>query len=364
MSVERREMELETTTEEQDSPMAMAIVSASVRAELDQQIVTARANPRSIKRFVNECLDLACLSEEVASECYFVLPRGGKNIEGPAVRLAEIVQYAWGNSQSGSQVIDEGEEFVTAQGVFYDLERNNRVTAVVKRRILDSHGRRYNIDMIGVTGQAACSVARRNAIFQGVPKALWNPIYLAARKLAAGDIKSLVTNRTEALNYLARRGVTQETVIAALGVGGIEDIGLDELATIRGMITAIKDEGVSIETAFAPKEPAASLGKPKTETPKAKTSAKATDPDAFRVEREPGSDDEPPPPAGKRVSARTQDSRPIISTQQRLKLIAKANAESVEMADLLTHFNVESLDDMPQYQFAAAYTWLGTAITS
>ena len=110
MSVERSDMELETYKEEQDSPMAMAIISATTKAELDQQIVTARANPRSIKRFVTECLDLACLNEQVASECYFILPRGGKKIEGPAVRLAEIVQYSWGNSQSGSQVIDREQQ--------------------------------------------------------------------------------------------------------------------------------------------------------------------------------------------------------------------------------------------------------------
>jgi len=364
MSVERREMEgeMESTTEEQDSPMAMAIVGATMRAELDQQIVTARANPRGIKKFVTEALDLACLSEAIASECYFVLPRGGKKIEGPAVRLAEIVQYAWGNSQSGSQVIDEGEEFVTAQGVFYDMERNNRVTAIVKRRILDSHGNRFNIDMIGVTGQAACSIARRNAIFQGIPKALWNSIYEAARKCAAGNIKSLVTNRTEALNYLARKGVTQDTVIAALGVGGIEDIGLDELATIRGMITAIKDEGVAVETAFAPKDGAA--GKPKTTEPKAKTSAKATNPEAFNVEREPGSDDEPPAPAAGRVKARTQDSMETISAIQFRKLNEKAKAEGIDIAALCQHFRVENLDALPLYQFAAAFTWLGTHETA
>jgi hypothetical protein len=361
MSVERSNMELETIEESQDSPMAMAIISATTRAELDQQIVTARANPRSMKRFVTECMDLACLSEQVASECYFVLPRGGKKIEGPAVRLAEIVQYAWGNSQSGSQVIDEGEEFVTAQGVFYDMERNNRVTAIVKRRILDSNGRRFNIDMIGVTGQAACSIARRNAIFQGIPKALWQNIYEAVRKCAAGNIKSLVSNRTEALNYLARKGVTEETVIAALGVGGIEDIGLDELATIRGMITAIKDEGVTVEDAFAPKE--GSKGKPKTTEPKAKGAAK-TEAERVAKDRVPGEDDAPPPAGTTRTAHRTQDAVDTITAIQMRKLTDKAQEEGIEMSVLCQQFHVENIDALPRYQFAAAYTWLGTHETA
>jgi hypothetical protein len=362
MSVERSEMEYERTEVEQSSPMDMAIVTATAKAELDQQIITARANPRSLRRFVTDCMDMACLSEEVASECYYILPRGGKKIEGPSVRLAEIVQYAWGNLQTGSRVIDEGEKFITALGVFYDMEKNVRVWSEVRRRITDKEGRRFNDDLIGVTGNAACSIAFRNAVFRGIPKAFWNNIYLAAKKCAAGNIKSLVANRTEALTFLTRRGVTEATVVAALGVGGIEDIGLDELATLRGMVTAIKDEGVAIEDAFAPKD--APAGKPKTVAPKSKTKAPAVEPEP---EREPGQDDDavdPPPPTTRRVSARTQDSNPVISTAQRMKLIAKANAEGVEMGDLLSHFNVESLDDMPQYQFAAAYTWLGSTVAS
>ena len=75
-------------------------------------------------------------------------------------------------------------------------------------------------------------------------------------------------DRTEALTYLARKGITEATVIAALGVGGVEDIGLDEIDAIRVMVTKVKNEGVSVETAFAPKY--APPGKPQTATPKAK----------------------------------------------------------------------------------------------
>lgn len=56
---------------------------------------------------------------------------------------------------------------MTAQGVFHDLERNVAITYEVRRRIVDKNGRRYKPDMIGVTANAACSIALRNAILRG-----------------------------------------------------------------------------------------------------------------------------------------------------------------------------------------------------
>ncbi len=105
----------------------------------------------------------------------------GRGAERPA---AEIVTSAWGNCRAGARVVDEGAEFITAQGVFHDLERNVQVTMEVRRRITGKNGRRYSSDMIGVTGNAACSIALRNAVFRGIPRAFWIDIYDAARKVS------------------------------------------------------------------------------------------------------------------------------------------------------------------------------------
>ncbi len=339
MSAESYEIEREVTTAA--PAMDLAVITAISKAELDQQLVTARAFPRSLKKFVNECMDMACLNETVASECYYVLPRAGKNIEGPSVRLGEIVQSAWGNCQSGARVIDDNGDYVTAQGIFYDMERNVKVTMEVRRRITDKHGKRFNADMIGVTGNAACSIALRNAIFRGIPRAFWHSIYEAARKCAAGNIKSLVTNRTEALNYLARKGVTEAMVLAALGVPGVEDIGLDELATLRGMVTAIKDEGISVEVAFAPKD--APAGKPKTEAPKSKKKK-----DDAKVEDTKPADAEPTPT----VAGVTED--------QCDQLCDKMEAEGIPLNALLAKFELGNLEELPAMKFGEAFTWLDT----
>jgi hypothetical protein len=238
-----------------------SMISMVSNAEISQQIATAHAYPRSLKKFRATCLEMATLTEQIADECIYALPRKEngqtKMIEGPSARLAEIVVSAWGNCRAGARVIEEGREFVVAQGVFHDLERNSAITYEVRRRITNKTGNRFSADMISVTANAACSIALRNAVFKGVPKAFWNDIYEAARHVVAGDSKTLANRRSEALQHFQKLGATQDKILATLGVTGVEDITLDHLTTLRGLANAVKEGELTVEEAFAPKEASA-----------------------------------------------------------------------------------------------------------
>lgn len=229
-----------------------SMVAMLNKSEIDQQIATAHKYPRSIKRFRDEAAAMVTLNEKVASECIYALPRDGKTIEGPSARFAEVVASAWGNSRAGARVVNDQGDFVTAQGVFHDLERNVAITYEVQRRIVDKQGRRFKPDMIGVTSNAACSVALRNAILKGVPKAFWADMYEAARAVVMGDFQTLANRRSEAIKVFLGYGVSKEQIFATLGVSGEEDITLENLVTLRGILTAIKDGDTTPEQAFAP----------------------------------------------------------------------------------------------------------------
>lgn len=229
-----------------------SMVSALVKAEIDQQIATAHAYPRSITKVNRNVLSLVTMSEAAAEECGYALPRGDKPILGPSIRLAEIVASQWGNCRIGARVVhvDRFEKYIEAEGVFHDLETNTATTARVRRRITDRHGRLYNDDMIVVTGNAACSIAKRNAILAGVPKAVWQGAYDAALKLLKGDVKTLPERRAEAFKQFAAFGVKPEHIYAVLDVEGQEDIGLDQLVTLGAMVKAIKEGQEQVETYF------------------------------------------------------------------------------------------------------------------
>jgi hypothetical protein len=229
------------------------------RSEIEQQIATARRFPRSVKKFRDEALQMVTLSESIAGQCIYALPRDNKTIEGPSARFAEVIASAWGNCRAGARVVDDSGEFVTAQGVFHDLERNVAITYEVQRRITDKRGNRYKADMIGVTANAACSIALRNAILKGVPKAFWEDMYIEARKVIMGDIKTLANRRADAVATFQKFGVSVEQLCVKLGVPGIEDVGLEHLVVLRGLLTAIKEGDTSAEETFAMNRPGLSV---------------------------------------------------------------------------------------------------------
>lgn len=224
------------------------------KSEIDQQIATAHKFPRSIVSFRKEALQMVTLNETIAKECIYALPRDGKTIEGPSARFAEVIMSAWGNCRAGARVVSDQGEFVTAQGVFHDLQRNVAITYEVQRRIVDKQGRRFKTDMIGVTANAACSIALRNAVLKGVPKAFWSEMYAAARHVVAGDVQTLANRRAKAIQEFAIYGVTPDDVLRVLGVTGIQDVTIDHLVTLHGMLTAIKDGDTTPEQMFGKSE--------------------------------------------------------------------------------------------------------------
>jgi len=237
------------------STEGQSIMVQMAQAELNQSVTTARAFPRSIKLAVDRIKSLATLDAVAAQECVYALPRGGKPIRGPSVRFAEIVAAMYGNCHVGSRVVavDRAEKVVVAEGVFHDLETGMKRVAQVQRRISDKNGKIFNDDMIAVTGNAACSVAMREAVLKGVPKAIWRSAYEAAEMINFGKAETLAVRRDKAIAAFGGFGVTPDQIFAALELGGLDDIGLEEIATLTAMFFAIKNEEATVESYFPPK---------------------------------------------------------------------------------------------------------------
>ena len=205
---------------------------------------------------------MATLDVETAEACFYVLKRDGKSIEGPGVRLAEIVASCWGNLRVEGRIIADDGRFVVAQGTCWDVERNVVIRTEVQRRVTTKNGQRYSDDMIAVTGNAAMSIALRNAIFRVVPSAYTHAIYEAARRVAVGDERTLVDRRSKAFAWFTKAGVETAKVLEHLGRASVEDVKLDDLGVLQGLRTAIQEGSTTIDQVFAPK------AAPATEAPK------------------------------------------------------------------------------------------------
>lgn len=224
------------------------------RAQIDIQIATARRYPRSLSQVKQRMLSFACLDEETAASCFYTLPArkggDGRPLQGPSVRMAEIAISCFQHVRAGSRIIDDDGKFITAQGVVHDLENNVVVSIEVKRRVTTKQGQRYSDDMIATTGNAACSIALRNAALRVVPAALVKPVYEAAKALAIGDGKSLVQRRGDAIEYFGKRGISKEKIAAALEIRSCDDITLEHLEMLIGFKTAIKDGNATVDEIF------------------------------------------------------------------------------------------------------------------
>ena len=249
--------------------------------EIESQIATAKRYPRDIKVFKDKLMAMANLDQETAEGCYYALPRGGKAIDGPSVRLAEIALACYGNCAADSEVLSEDDRFIHARGQCRDLENNVAVRVKVMRRITkaDSYictkckkyhknlpldgactkckedvevkkGERYNDDMIAVTANAACSIAFRNAVFKIIPGAFIKPVFDKVKKTAVGDAVSLVQRRSDVIGRLTKFGVDEDRVLKVINRKSIEEVTFDDVAKLIGLGTAIKDGDTTVEEAF------------------------------------------------------------------------------------------------------------------
>jgi hypothetical protein len=69
-----------------------------------------------------------------------------------------------------------------------------------------------------VTGNAACAIAFRNAVFKVVPASLCQPIYEKAKEVARGTAETLVKRRDKAIDYFNSIGVKNEQIISVLEI--------------------------------------------------------------------------------------------------------------------------------------------------
>lgn len=283
-----------------DAPLALV----AVREEFAGAIDVAKRYPRSLQKFVENVRAMAT-RPEVASECFYRLERKSRDsdepakiIEGASVRFAEILASQWGNARAAARVIGEDGGFIVAEGVFHDLETNMATRKEVRRRITTRSGARYGDDMVAVTANAACSLAVRNAILAGIPRAIWQSMYDESRRAAVGK-GPIAERRQAAMRFFTQQGIKSAQILRLLGVDKVDAIGDDELLTLRGHANAIRDGDATLEAVFAdtvekpaappppppaaPTPPAApvqeldGLGAPDPEVPEVEAPASATE---------------------------------------------------------------------------------------
>lgn len=229
------------------------------RAEINQQIATAHAYPRNPAKAKSGMLTIATMDEETAGACFYSLPRGGKSIQGPSIRMAEIAASQWGNLRVQTRIIatvvDGPAPHVVIEGVSHDLESNLAVSVQKTRRITGKKANKGvpDADDIALAINACSAIAYRDSVFKVVPFAVVKPIVDRCRQIVAGDSMTIAARRSKCFEAFSKMGVTQKMILDSFGYRTIEEITADDLSDLHGRSTAIREEGAVIEELFAPK---------------------------------------------------------------------------------------------------------------
>lgn len=227
------------------------MLQAINRSEIDMQIATARQYPRNVNKALTKVEQLATIDADTAQECFYSLPRDGRNIEGVSVRLTEIIASCWGNIRVQARIIGNDGKMITAQGVCHDLETNTAYSVEVKRRITDRNGRTFSDDMQVVTGNAACAIACRNAVLKVIPKAVIANVEKRIKQVARKEIASKLDERRD--NMVAKfneLGVSTATLLNYMQITDEADIDTNMVVQMAGIYTAIKDGSTTAENVF------------------------------------------------------------------------------------------------------------------
>ena len=231
-------------------------VDAMERANVDSQVATAKQYPRNIRRSIDNSIVMATMDNETAQSCGYALPRGGKPITGPSVHLAKIIVSNWGNMMTEAKVVQITDKQIISRGTAWDLETNVASAFEVRRSIVDKKGNRFSDDMITVTGNAANSIAYRNAVFSVVPKAVIDKVYKAAQKCITGDLsdnEKMLKRRNDAIRFFNDEwGITEAEVIKLCGKQTVNQIKADEIALLLGMAQSLKDGDTTVEKLMKP----------------------------------------------------------------------------------------------------------------
>lgn len=244
------ETQEETEIVQQVSP---DVVYQQDKASIDIQIATAKAYPRNIRRATENALAIVTMDAAIAQTCSYAVPRGGKKISGPSVHLAKILAQVWGNMRIKAKVVDIDQARITSEAICWDLESNLAIEAQIKRSITGRTGR-FSEDMITVTGNAANSIALRNAVLSVIPKGIVDKVYNAAKQTITGDISDknkLIAKRVEVFSGLRDAfGVSDKEILFAIGKAAIDFVDGDDIVTLVGVGQAIRDGDTTVEQAF------------------------------------------------------------------------------------------------------------------
>lgn len=237
------------------NPGVTAAMTQSREAqEVQAAVFMAKRFPRNenaaLSRITQSCQRLG-----LASKAVYTYPRGGQNVTGPSIRLAEAIAQAWGNIQCGVVELEQRPGESTCMSYCWDIETNTRDCRVftVPHVRQTRNGAQVLTDPRDIYELVANQGARRKraCILAVIPKDVVDYAVEACQKTLSTAYKEPLIDRLRNMVNLFQKNysVPLESIEKYMGYKLDAFTEMDG-ATLAGVYNALKDGTAKREDYF------------------------------------------------------------------------------------------------------------------
>ena len=231
----------------QEMSVASAATAIAATKQVQARMVVAKKFPRDEAAAMNRILK-SCQRTTLAESAMYSYPRGGQEVTGPSIRLAECLAQNWGNIEFGYTELERKQGESTIEAYAWDLETNTRQSKVftVKHQRDKKGGSQELTESRDIYELIANQASRRVrscvlAIIPGdVIDAAIQQCEITLKGGAMNNGGSLDELITDMILHFANYGVTEEMLSAYVGKS-IEAFNEKDIVKLRKVYTSLKD---------------------------------------------------------------------------------------------------------------------------
>ena len=222
-------------------------------ATIQGQIMLAKMYPRQMDD-VWKKVEAACSRLKLAEAAIYRYARGGSDVTGPSIRLAEALINAYGNAKSGFEVIESSANVSRVRAYAYDMETNTiqeRTFDVEHVRYTRKDGKMPLFDPRDIYETVANQAARREraCILALIPGDLQEYAVNLCRKTLEANVDISPQSIGNLLKAFMPLGVSKPMIEARIQ-RSLDAITADQYIDLRTVYASIKDGIAKVEDFF------------------------------------------------------------------------------------------------------------------
>ena len=222
--------------------------------EVQAAMVVAKRFPRDENASFARIMQ-SCQRKGLAERAMYEYPRGGQNVTGPSIRLAEAMAQNWGNLDFGITELEQKPGESTVMAYCWDLETNTRQTKIftVPHIRQSKKGAQVLTDPRDIYEMVANQGARRlrSCILGVIPGDIVDAAIEQCNKtLTSGDNTPLADRiRNMVFSFQAKLGVPKECLEKYIGCKA-EAFTEQSVVRLRNVYNSIKEGRANREDYF------------------------------------------------------------------------------------------------------------------